>query len=95
MNADELFIDVYKLPKPLNKSEIYELFRKMEQGDQTAKEKIAMHNIRLVIYEVVNKFKFVKYDKKDLISIGNIGLTGPKGEKGDTGQLITVMMVTS
>lgn len=74
MNADELFIDAYKLPKPLNKSEIYELFRKMEQGDQTAKEKIAMHNIRLVIYEVVNKFKFVKYDKKDLISIGNIGL---------------------
>ncbi len=74
MNADELFIDAYKLPKPLNKSEIYELFRKMEQGDQTAKEKIAMHNIRLVIYEVVNKFKFAKYDKKDLISIGNIGL---------------------
>lgn len=74
MNIDELFIDGYKLPKPLSKQEFNELFEKMKQGNELAKEKLLKHNIRLVLYEVTSRFKSVKYDKKELISIGNFGL---------------------
>ena len=74
MNTDELFIDANQLPKPLSKSQTYELLDKVEQGDEEAKKIIAEHNIRLVLYEVTTRFKYVEYDKKDLVSIGNIGL---------------------
>ena len=74
MNTDELFIDANQLPKPLPKSQTYELLDKVEQGDEEAKKIIAEHNIRLVLYEVTTRFKYVEYDKKDLVSIGNIGL---------------------
>ena len=74
MNTDELFIDANQLPKPLSKSQTYELLDKVEQGDGEAKKIIAEHNIRLVLYEVTTRFKYVEYDKKDLVSIGNIGL---------------------
>ena len=74
MNTDELFIDANKLPKPLSKSQTYELLDKVKQGDEEAKKIIAEHNIRLVLYEVTTRFRYVEYDKKDLVSIGNIGL---------------------
>lgn len=74
MNTDELFIDGYKLPKPLSKQEVYELLKKIKQGDELAREKFVEHNIRLVLYEVTGRFKSVEYDKKDLVSIGNVGL---------------------
>ena len=74
MNTDELFIDANQLPKPLSKSQTYELLDKVKQGDEEAKKIIAKHNIRLVLYEVTTRFKYVEYDKKDLVSIGNIGL---------------------
>ena len=74
MNTDELFIDGYKLPKPLSKQEVYELLEKIKQGDELAREKLVEHNIRLVLYEVTGRFKSVEYDKKDLVSIGNVGL---------------------
>ena len=74
MNTDELFIDGYKLPKSLSKQEVYELLKKIKQGDELAREKFVEHNIRLVLYEVTGRFKSVEYDKKDLVSIGNVGL---------------------
>ncbi|MDD6879334.1 MAG: sigma-70 family RNA polymerase sigma factor [bacterium] len=74
MNTDELFIDIHKLPKPLPKQEVYDLLEKIKQGDERSREKLIKHNIRLVLYEVTACFKSVKYDKKDLVSIGNIGL---------------------
>lgn len=74
MNTNELFIDASNLPNPLSKSELYELLDKAKQGDTKAIKIIAEHNIRVVLYRVTNKFKFVEYDKKDLVSIGNIGL---------------------
>jgi len=74
MNTEELFIESQKLPKPLPKHEVYELLEKIKQGDEKAKEKLVMHNIRLVLYQVTGRFKSVQYDKKDLVSIGNIGL---------------------
>lgn len=74
MNIDEIFLEGNKLPNPLSKQEQYQLLEKMQQGDSSARKKLIEHNIRLVLYEVSNRFKTVKYDKKDLVSIGNIGL---------------------
>ncbi len=74
MNTSELFIDGNNLPDPLSKQETYDLLLKIKQGDQSAIEKLAQHNIRLILYEVTGRFNSVNYDKKDLVSIGNIGL---------------------
>lgn len=74
MDTDELFICGKELPQKLTKEQLYELLSKVKQGDLIAKEKIVIHNIRLVVYLVVKYFDSVEYDKKDLISIGNIGL---------------------
>ena len=75
MNTNELFVESNKLPKALSKVEVYELFEKFYAGNYSAREKIIIHNIKLVIYKVINKYNFVLYDKKDLVSIGIIGLT--------------------
>ena len=74
MNVNEWFIEGYNLPKPLSNKETYELFDKVNHGDDKAREKILNYNIRLVLYRVVGRFRAVNYDKKDLVSIGNIGL---------------------
>ena len=74
MNTGELFIEGYKIPKPLSKQEVYELLDKIKQGDEHARVKLVEHNIRLVLSEVTRKFNTVEYDKKDLVSIGNVGL---------------------
>ena len=74
MIDNQLFIDGYELPKPLEKKEVYDLLEKIKQGDNNAIKKLAEHNIRLVISEVIGRFNNVEYDKKDLVSIGNIGL---------------------
>lgn len=74
MNTDELFVDGHKLPQPLSKEEVYKLIQEANEGSKEARDKLVTHNIRLVLYEVTNKFQNVDYDKKDLVSIGNIGL---------------------
>lgn len=62
-----------KLPKPLSKEELTELFLKYRQGDLEAREKIIIHSIRLVI-TIVKRFSNTPYDLDELIAIGNIGL---------------------
>ena len=74
MNDNDLFNEVKKLPIPLSKEETNELFDKMNKGSIEVRDKIIIHNIRLVIYQVIKKFSGVEYDKKDLVSVGNIGL---------------------
>ena len=51
-----------------------ELLEKAKANDKTAIKTIVEHNIRLVLYEVTNRFKSVEYDRKDLVSVGNVGL---------------------
>ncbi len=72
MYVDKLFLG--ELPQPLLKEVMYELIEQANEGSKDARDKLVIHNIRLVLYEVLNKFRDVDYDKKDLISIGNIGL---------------------
>ena len=74
MEQDKIFIDIDNLPKKLSSSEIQELFIKMKNGDIQAKEKLATHNIRIVLYEVIKKFRYTEYDPKELVSVGNVGL---------------------
>ena len=74
MRFEELFIDGRKLPDPLSKQELFELLDKAKHGDEEARNKVIIHNIRLVLYQVSNRFVTVKYNKKDLASIGIIGL---------------------
>ena len=74
MEQDKIFIDIDNLPKKLSSSETQELFIKMKKGDIQAKEKLATHNIRIVLYEVIKKFRYTEYDPKELVSVGNVGL---------------------
>ena len=68
MEQDKIFIDIDNLPKKLSSSETQELFIKMKNGDIQAKEKLATHNIRIVLYEVIKNihsyecFEFAIFD---------------------------------
>lgn len=61
------------LPAPLSKEEEKVVFLKLEQNDQSAKEKLTVHNLRLVVY-IAKKFESTGICVEDLISIGTIGL---------------------
>ena len=61
------------LPAPLNKDEEKGVFELLEQGDAAAKEKLIVHNLRLVVY-IAKKFESSGIGIEDIISIGTIGL---------------------
>ena len=64
-----------KVPDGMTSWEFFdELLEKAKANDKTAIKTIVEHNIRLVLYEVTNRFKSVEYDRKDLVSVGNVGL---------------------
>ena len=60
-------------PKPLSAAEEEECFRKMSEGDTSARNKLIEHNLRLVAH-IIKKYYNVSTDQEDLISIGTIGL---------------------
>lgn len=61
------------LPPPLSKDEEKIIFKKIEEGDGSAREKLITHNLRLVVY-IAKKFESTGIGIEDLISIGTIGL---------------------
>jgi RNA polymerase sporulation-specific sigma factor len=61
------------LPTPLDSETELEYIEKAEQGDESAKNKLIEHNLRLVVY-IGKKFENTNVDLEDLISIGAIGL---------------------
>lgn len=69
---------------PLTKTEEDELVLKMQNGDETAKQQLIEHNMRLVAH-IVKKYS-TTYEADDLISVGCIGLIKAinsfKAEKG-------------
>ena len=71
MSDNYLFIDK-NLPEPLENNELISCFMKMKEGSMEARDKIIVHNIKLVLYYVSKKFKSSKYDKRELASIGLI-----------------------
>ncbi len=61
------------LPPPLSNDEEIEIMKMLENGDNNAKEKLIIHNLRLVVY-IAKKFENTSINLEDLISIGTIGL---------------------
>lgn len=60
-------------PKQLSAREETETIRRIAEGDQSARDKLIVHNLRLVAY-IVKKNYPESRDADDLISIGTIGL---------------------
>ncbi len=61
------------LPEPLSIEEEQALSEKLAEGDETSREKLIVHNLRLVVY-IAKKFENSGVNLDDLISIGTIGL---------------------
>ena len=60
-------------PPPLSLEEERECFARCRQGDEAAREKLILHNLRLVAH-IVKKYYITSKNQEDLISIGTIGL---------------------
>jgi RNA polymerase sporulation-specific sigma factor len=61
------------LPPPLSKQEEAEVLQRIAEGDESAREPLIVHNLRLVVY-IAKKFESPGAGTEDLISIGTIGL---------------------
>lgn len=61
------------LPPPLSKDEEMHLLERYSNGDETVRDKLIVHNLRLVVY-IARKFEGGSSNVEDLISIGTIGL---------------------
>ena len=60
-------------PPPLGAKEEADLFEKKERGDENARQKLILHNLRLVSH-IVKKYYASSKNQDDLVSIGVIGL---------------------
>lgn len=61
------------LPPPLKGAEEQQALEDLERGDETAKQRLVEHNLRLVVY-IARRFENTGINLEDLISIGTIGL---------------------
>ena len=61
------------LPPPLKGKDELEALQALEQGDESAKQKLIEHNLRLVVF-IARRFENTGVNLEDLISIGTIGL---------------------
>ena len=57
----------------LTKEQENEMMQRIISGDNSAREKLIVHNLRLVVY-IAKKFETPSANSEDLISIGTIGL---------------------
>lgn len=60
-------------PPPLPPDEESRYFDLMRDGDENARQKLILHNLRLVAH-IVRKYYAGNKDQEDLVSIGSIGL---------------------
>lgn len=61
------------LPPPLKGEEEHRTLEASEEGDESAKQRLVEHNLRLVVY-IARRFESSGTSLEDLISIGTIGL---------------------
>lgn len=61
------------LPPPLSREEEAQVFQRLENDEEGAKQMLIVHNLRLVVY-IARKFESTGIGVEDLISIGTIGL---------------------
>ncbi len=62
-----------KLPPPLSKEEELAALIRLKEGDESARDILIEHNLRLVVF-LAKKYESAGYDIEDLVSIGSIGL---------------------
>ncbi len=62
-----------KLPPPLSKEEELATLIRLKEGDESARDTLIEHNLRLVVF-LAKKYESAGYDIEDLVSIGSIGL---------------------
>lgn len=62
-----------KFKKPLSAEDEKRYFQLMADGDKEAKNKLILHNMRLVAH-IIKKYYAAACDQEDLISIGTVGL---------------------
>lgn len=60
-------------PDPLDSKEEDECIKRLKNGDKEARDKLILHNLRLVAH-IVKKFEASTSDIDDLIGIGTVGL---------------------
>lgn len=60
-------------PKPLSAARERECLKRIAEGDQSARDELIEHNLRLVVH-IIKKYYSNVQDQDDLISIGTIGL---------------------
>ncbi len=60
-------------PPALSQDEERDCFSKMKSGDEDARQKLILHNLRLVSH-LVRKYYSTSKNQEDLVSIGTIGL---------------------
>ncbi|MCL2696067.1 MAG: RNA polymerase sporulation sigma factor SigK [Clostridiales bacterium] len=63
----------HSFPNPLSKEEERLAIEQLEAGDEAAREKLIVHNLRLVAH-IAKKYARSGRDTDDIISIGTIGL---------------------
>ena len=61
------------LPPPLKGAEEQQALEGLERGDESEKQRLIEHNLRLVVY-IARRFENTGVNLEDLISIGTIGL---------------------
>lgn len=61
------------LPPPLDKEEELQVIERLAAGDESVRETLIVHNLRLVVY-IAKKFENSSVGIEDLVSIGTIGL---------------------
>lgn len=61
------------LPPPLTKEEEAEAFEELRSDGYSARNKLIVHNLRLVVY-IAKKFESTGINIEDLVSIGTVGL---------------------
>ena len=61
------------LPPPLKGAEEQSALEALERGEESAKQRLVEHNLRLVVY-IARRFENTGVNLEDLISIGTIGL---------------------
>ena len=59
--------------KPLSQKEELRCFQQMRAGDALAREKLILHNMRLVAH-IIKKYYTNQAEQEDLLSIGTVGL---------------------
>ena len=61
------------LPSPFSAEEEAALVEKLEKGEESVKDALVEHNLRLVVY-IARRFQNTGVDMDDLISVGTMGL---------------------